>query len=264
MRSLDEREGGGIRESDNYEDVPETLTRLRGLDDSSSEARRLRQHVITRCLPLAEHIARRFQGRGEPIDDLEQIARLGLVNAIDRYDVTKGNSFVAFAVPTIMGEVRRYFRDSGWSIHVPRRAKEMQLAIGECVERLSQGLGRSPSAREIARDLDVPYEHVVSGLIARDAYQPASIDAAASDSEGLKLSDRMGGEDPALENAEGYVAIKPHLEALPERERTILYLRFFGGMTQTQIAARIGISQMHVSRILTRTLARLRSEVAEP
>lgn len=250
-------------DNDDYGDVPETLRRLRGLDDGSRQARRLRQQVIRRCLPLAEHIARRFQGRGEPVDDLEQIARLGLVHAIDRYDATKGNSFVAFAVPTIMGEVRKYFRDSGWSVHVPRRAKEMQLAIGESVERLSQDLGRSPSAREIARDLDVPYDHVVSGLIARDAYQPSSIDAAVSESEGIRLGDKLGAEDPALENAEGYVAVKPHLEALPERERTILYLRFFGGMTQTQIATRVGISQMHVSRILSRTLARLRREVAD-
>nr|WP_277952077.1 SigB/SigF/SigG family RNA polymerase sigma factor [Tomitella cavernea] len=223
-----------------------------------------RDGVITRCLPLAEHIARRFHGRGEPFDDLLQVARLGLVNAIDRFDAEKGDNFVAFAVPTIMGEVRRHFRDTGWAMHVPRRAKELHLAISSASERLAQSLGRSPSASEIAEELGLSMREVTEGLIARSAYQPDSMDAPPSaGTDGISLSDVVGDEDPELDNVEGYVAVKPYLDVLPPRERRILMLRFFGEMTQSQIAGRVGLSQMHVSRILARTLSQLREELRE-
>nr|WP_308339534.1 SigB/SigF/SigG family RNA polymerase sigma factor [Tomitella fengzijianii] len=243
--------------------MPGALRALRSSPSDSDHDHR-RDEVITRCLPLAEHIARRFHGRGEPFDDLLQVARLGLVNAIDRFDADKGDNFVAFAVPTIMGEVRRHFRDTGWAMHVPRRAKELHLAISSASERLAQSLGRSPTAAEIARELGLPIRQVTEGLIARSAYQPDSMDAPPSaGSEGLNLGDVVGGEDPDLDNVEGYVAVKPHLDALPPRERRILTLRFFGEMTQSQIAERVGLSQMHVSRILARTLSQLRDELRE-
>lgn len=244
---------------DEYDDIPAALRDLRTLGESDPERARLRARLIERCLPLAEHIARRFHGRGEPFDDLLQVARLGLVGAIDRFDADKGDSFVAFAVPTIMGEVRRHFRDTGWALHVPRRAKELHLDIARSTERLSQRLGRAPSAQEIAADLGVSAKDVADGLMARGAYQPESMDAPpSSETEGLNLGDVLGEDDPELESTEAYIAVKPHLDALPDRERRILVLRFFGGLTQSQIAERVGLSQMHVSRILARTLADLR------
>lgn len=252
------------RAGDDYADVPAALRELRSGDGAPGPAHRAEQRdrIITRCLPLAEHIARRFHGRGEPHDDLLQVARLGLVNAIDRFDPDKGGNFVAFAVPTIMGEVRRHFRDTGWAMHVPRRAKELHLAIGTASDRLAQRLGRSPSAGEIADELGLTVREVEDGLIARSAYQPDSMDAPPStETDGISLGDLVGEDDPELESVEGYVAVKPHLDALPARERRILILRFFGEMTQSQIAERVGLSQMHVSRILARTLRELRAQL---
>lgn len=253
--------GGAAHQRDEYADVPETIRSLRRLDPGSAAARRARDQVITRCLPLAEHIALRYRGRGEPHDDLVQVARVGLVNAIDRFDDARGADFVSFAVPTIMGEVRHYFRDSGWSMRVPRRVKELNLKISAATERLAQHLGRSPSPREIAADLGIGVDEVSEGLLARGAYQPDSMDATVrADGEGAELGDLLGAEDPELETVEGLAAIRPLIEALSERDRSILMMRFFRSMTQTQIAERVGISQMHVSRILSKTLSRLRAQ----
>lgn len=251
--------GGERRRRDDYADVPDRLVRLRAMDADSEPARSERDAVITRCLPLAEHIALRYRGRGEPHDDLVQIARVGLVNAIDRFDTSRGTDFVSFAVPTIMGEVRRYFRDAGWAMHVPRRLQELSQQISRSAEHLAQRLGRSPSPREIATDLDIPVSDVSEGLLARGAYETDSIDATVGDDgDGRSLGELLGADDPALDAVEGFAAIRPLLDTLSERDRTILFLRFFGSMTQTQIAERIGISQMHVSRILSKTLSRLR------
>lgn len=252
---------GKERRRDDYADVPERLRRLRELDPQSRPARRARDEVITRCLPLAEHIALRYRGRGEPHEDLVQVARVGLVNAIDRFDSERGRDFVSFAVPTIMGEVRRYFRDAGWSMRVPRRMKELNLQISGATDRLAQRLGRSPSPREIAAELGIPVADVSEGLLARGAYQTDSMDAAVrADGDGLALGDLIGEEDPELEKVEGLAAIRPMLAELSERDRAILMMRFYGSMTQTQIAERVGISQMHVSRILSKTLKRLRAQ----
>ncbi|MFF0813618.1 SigB/SigF/SigG family RNA polymerase sigma factor [Rhodococcus sp. NPDC003318] len=222
----------------------------------------LREEIVTRALPLAEHIARRFRGRGESYDDLVQVARLGLVNAVDRFDVSRGTDFVSFAVPTIMGEVRHHFRDVGWAMRVPRRMKDLHLEITKCVGALSQRLGRAPSASEIAAELDVPVADVAEGLLAGGAYHTMSIDAPVGDHEdNATLVDTLGDDDHALEKVDSFVTLGPALERLPERERTVLILRFFGGMTQTEIAERVGISQMHVSRLLSKTLAQLRTEL---
>lgn len=225
---------------------------------------RRRAEIIERCLPLADHVARRFAERGEPIDDLRQVARIGLVHAVDRFDVERGNNFLAFAVPTVMGEVKRYFRDSTWSIRVPRRAQEASMSIAKASEELLQTLGRSPRPSEIAAHLDLPVEEVIEGMVARSAYTATSIDAeTSSSSEGWTLADTLGDEDPRLDLVEEFVTLQPALEQLTERERTILTLRFFRSMSQSEIAKHVGISQMHVSRLLTRILQTLRTQVAE-
>lgn len=223
----------------------------------------LREELINRCIPLADHIARKFSGRGEPFDDLTQVARVGLVHAVDRFDVSRGSNFLSFAVPTIMGEVRRYFRDNTWAMRVPRRVKETHLRIGAAIDSLSQSLGRSPTAKEIAALLEIHPDEVTQAVIAGNAYQPSSIDAVSvgRDTE-ASLLDTLGEEESQFDRVEEYVAIRPLLAGLPERERRILTMRFFESMTQTQIAQRMGISQMHVSRILAKTLARLREQSA--
>jgi RNA polymerase sigma-B factor len=250
------------RVSDDYSDVVDTIGRLRGMAAKAPETERLREDVITRCLPLAENIARRFSGRGENHDDLVQVARLGLVNAVDRFDPEHGSEFVSFAVPTIMGEVRRHFRDAAWATRVPRRLKELHKSISDASENLSQRLGRSPSASEIAAELDLDVAEVTEGLLARGAYQALSTDSGAADDEiGAPLLETLGSDDPEYEHVESYVAIRPALAKLTERERRILVLRFFGSQTQTEIAKQLGISQMHVSRILASTLVKLRNEL---
>lgn len=253
-----------MRSSDDYSDVAASLQALSEISPDTPEFAESRDQVITRCLPLAEHIAARFRGRGEPHEDLLQVARIGLVHAIDRFDITRGEDFVSYAVPTIMGEVRRYFRDSGWAMHVPRRMQELHLMIARATEALSQRLGRAPTARELAVELGVSVQEVSEGLLVKGAYQTDSMDAAASGKDGgLRLSEVLGAEDPELESIDGYVALQPLLAQLPDRERRILMLRFFGSMTQTQIAEKMGISQMHVSRILARTLAQLRDALRQ-
>lgn len=252
------------RTSDEYADVTVTLTELISLGEGDPERTRIRDEVVERCLPLAEHIARRFDGRGEAFEDLLQVARLGLVNAVDRFDPERGSDFVSFAVPTIMGEVRRHFRDSGWAVRVPRRMKELHLSLSKATSELSQRLGRAPTASELADELDIPQEEVLQGLVAGNAYQTVSVDRPSpSGDDGLTLADTLGEYDQALDEVENHEALRPLLESLPPRERTVVLLRFFGNMTQTQIAERVGVSQMHVSRLLTKTLAQLREQLGD-
>jgi RNA polymerase sigma-B factor len=228
----------------------------------SAEFQRQRDKIVQRCLPLADHIARRFEGRGEPRDDLVQVARVGLVNAVARFDVNAGPDFVSFAVPTIMGEVRRHFRDNSWSIKVPRRLKELHLRLGAATADLSQRLGRAPTASELAKELDMDRNEVIEGLVAGNSYNTLSIDSGGSaDDEARAIVDTLGDVDAGLERIENREALRPLLDGLPERERTVLVLRFFEAMTQTQIAERVGISQMHVSRLLAKSLTRLRDQL---
>ncbi|MCM6776753.1 RNA polymerase sigma factor SigF [Nocardia sp. CDC159] len=246
-----------------YDDVTALFEELAAAGDDPARRATLRAELIHRCIPLADHIARKFSGRGEPFDDLTQVARVGLVHAVDRFDIARGSNFLSFAVPTIMGEVRRYFRDNTWAMRVPRRVKETHLRIGAAIDALSQTLGRSPTAKEIATELGISADEVTQAVIAGNAYQPSSIDAVSvgRDSE-ASLLDTLGEEESQFDRVEEYVAIRPLLAGLPERERRILTMRFFESMTQTQIAQRMGISQMHVSRILAKTLARLREQSA--
>ncbi|MGK2879541.1 MAG: RNA polymerase sigma factor SigF [Mycobacterium sp.] len=254
--------GSSSRPSSEYADVPDMFRKLAALDDGSKEFSRQRDRIVERCLPLADHIARRFDGRGEPRDDLVQVARVGLVNAVIRFDVNAGSDFVSFAVPTVMGEVRRHFRDNSWSVKVPRRLKELHLRLGAATSELSQRLGRAPTPSELAAELDMDREEVVEGLVAGSSYNTLSIDSGGGgDDDAPAIADTLGDVDATLDQIENRESLRPLLEALPERERTVVVLRFFESMTQTQIAERVGVSQMHVSRLLAKALARLRDEL---
>ena len=236
---------------------------LKSCPRTSAQFQRQRDRIVERCLPLADHIARRFDGRGEPRDDLVQVARVGLVNAVIRFDVNAGSDFVSFAVPTIMGEVRRHFRDNSWSVKVPRRLKELHLRLGAATADLSQRLGRAPTATELAAELDMDRDEVVEGLVAGSSYNTLSIDSggAAATRMRLRSPTRSATSISSLDQIENREALRPLLAALPERERTVLVLRFFESLTQTQIAERVGISQMHVSRLLAKSLTRLRDQL---
>jgi len=243
--------------------VIELFQALKELPDATPEFQRQRDAIVERCLPLADHIARRFDGRGEARDDLVQVARVGLVNAVIRFNVEAGSDFVSFAVPTIMGEVRRHFRDNSWSVKVPRRLKELHLRLGAATAELSQKLGRAPTPSELAAELEIDREEIVEGLIAGSSYNTLSIDGGSSSGteEAPAIADTLGDLDANLDQIENREALRPLLASLPERERTVLLLRFFESMTQTQIAERVGISQMHVSRLLAKSLARLRDQL---
>ncbi|AZG47590.1 SigB/SigF/SigG family RNA polymerase sigma factor [Gordonia insulae] len=236
---------------------------IQKLRDTTDEqiGRQMRAEIVERCLPLADHVARRFTGRGESFDDLVQVARIGVVNSVDRFDAERGGSFLSFAVPTVMGEVKRHFRDTMWSIRVPRRAKEASLNINKASDELVQRLGRSARPSELAEYLDMPLDEVIDGLMARSAYNAVSIDAESDDDEGRSIRDTLGEDDVHITQIDEIVTLRPALDHLPERERRIITLRFFHAMSQSEIAAEVGISQMHVSRLLTRTLSQLRDEL---
>jgi RNA polymerase sigma-B factor len=230
---------------------------------------RAREELVERFLPLARNLARRYAGAREPFDDLLQVASLGLVKAIDRFDTERGAAFSSFAVPTILGELKRYFRDLGWSVHVPRGAQEQALKVQEAQERLTSRTGRPPSVTDLAEYLELSVEDVLNALETAAAHHSASLDAPREDGEedSGTLVDAFGRDDPHYELVEQTVTISTAAEQLSARERRVLSLRFVYDMTQTQIAAEIGVSQMQVSRILRRALANLREltgQAAEP
>ena len=251
--------------SSEYADLTEMFRRLATLDKDSAPYRRQRDEIIARGLPLANHIARRFRNRGEPNDDLVQAARVGLVNAVNRFDPDNGAEFLAFAVPTMMGEVRRHFRDYGWAVKVPRRLKDLQGQMVRARAALSQELNRAPTASEIAKYLGIDRESVIEATIASSNYSTLSTDVQAGpDSEFRPIGDTMGDIDPNIDKVLALATVRPLIAALPERERLVLSLRFFDNMTQTQIAERMGYSQMHVSRLIAKALGTLRDQVKEP
>jgi RNA polymerase sigma-B factor len=238
---------------------------LRALAALPADDRRrasLRERAIEAWLPLSRHLAQRFHGRGEPLDDLTQIATVGLIKAIDRFDPEYGNDFAAYAVPTIVGEIKRHFRDRTWDIRVPRRLQELKLDINEATSTLAQQLGRSPMVSDIAEYLQRSEDEVLEGLDGARAYSAVSLQTLVGNGEdGTELGDLFGVEDHELALAEFRASLGPALESLGPREQKIVILRFFGNLTQTQIAERVGISQMHVSRLLTRSLATLRDHL---
>ncbi|MCV7416079.1 RNA polymerase sigma factor SigF [Mycolicibacterium litorale] len=256
-------QGSSPRQNSEYSDVAAMFRELQQLTPDTPTFQRQRDRIVERCLPLADHIARRFDGRGEPRDDLVQVARVGLVNAVIRFDVDAGSDFVSFAVPTIMGEVRRHFRDNSWSVKVPRRLKELHLRLGSATAELSQRLGRAPTASELAEELGMDRDEVVEGLVAGSSYNTLSIDSGGNsgNEDAPAIADTLGDFDMGLDQIENREALRPLLAALPERERMVLLLRFFENLTQTQIAERVGISQMHVSRLLAKSLTRLRDQL---
>jgi RNA polymerase sigma-B factor len=229
------------------------------LPDGDPERAKMRDELVSLHMPLVEYLARRFRNRGEPLDDLVQVATIGLIKSIDRFDTERGVEFSTYATPTIVGEIKRHFRDKGWAIRVPRRLQELKLALTKTTGELSQQLGRSPTVAELADKLEMSEEEVLEGLESANAYAAVSLDAPDSSEEGGgAVSDTLGEYDEALDRVEYREALKPLLDELPVREKKILMLRFFGNMTQSQIAVQLGISQMHVSRLLARTLAQLR------
>jgi RNA polymerase sigma-B factor len=221
---------------------------------------RARAELVERFLPLARKLARRYAGAREPFDDLVQVASLGLVKAVDRFDVSRGTAFSSFAVPTILGELKRYFRDLGWSVHVPRGAQEQALKVEEAQQLLTSKTGHPPTVEELAQYLELSVEDVLDALETAGAHHSTSLDAPRDDVDGesTTLAEAFGEEDRRYEFVDASVTIAAAARELSSRERRVLALRFVQDMTQTQIADEIGVSQMQVSRILRRALARLR------
>jgi RNA polymerase sigma-B factor len=237
----------------------ELFAELAKLDDSDPRRQRVRDELVEMHLALVEYLARRFRNRGEPLDDLVQVATIGLIKSVDRFDLERGVEFSTYATPTIVGEIKRHFRDKGWAIRVPRRLQELKLALAKATSDLSQKNGRAPTVAELALHLEMSEEDILEGLESANAYSAVSLDAPdAGDDDSPAVADSLGTTDESLEGVEYRESLKPLLEKLPPREKKILLLRFFGNMTQSQIAAELGISQMHVSRLLARTLAQLR------
>jgi RNA polymerase sigma-B factor len=225
-----------------------------------------REELLRRFLPLARKLARRYAGSREPFDDLLQVASLGLVKAVDRFDPARGNAFSSYAVPTILGELKRYFRDLGWSVHVPRGAQELALKVQEAQERLTNKTGRSPIVPELAEYLELSIEEVVEALEAAAAHHASSLDLPMNDGDGelRTLADRFGQEDERYEWVDATATIGAAARQLPERDRHVLALRFLEDRTQTEIAEEVGVSQMQVSRILRHALKRLTELTQEP
>src|SRR5215211_1336296 len=223
-----------------------------------------REELVERFLPLARDLALRYTYTDEPFDDLLQVASLGLIKAIDRFEPNRGTKFTSYAAPTILGELKRHFRDKGWALHVPRDLQERTLAVSHETERLSKRFGRSPKVREVAEGLGCTIEEVLEAQEAAASYEAASLDAptARDDDEAAPLVDMLGDDDSAYELVESRDAIASTWKALPDVERQVLELRFTSDLTQREIGERIGYSQMHVSRLLRRALNRLETAAA--
>jgi RNA polymerase sigma-B factor len=235
--------------------------------NASDEEEKLahRERLVDQHIGLVEFLARRFRNRGELVEDLVQVGTIGLLKAIDRFDLDREVEFSTYATPTIVGELKRHFRDKGWAVRVPRRLQELHLELTKVVSHLGQELGRSPTVNEIAETADISEEEVLEGLEIAQAYNFTSLDAPIDSDDGgsSSFAEQLGNDDEQLENLEYRASLAPEMQKLPEREQMILYLRFFKGQTQSEIAQKLGISQMHVSRLLNRTLAQLREALEE-
>ena len=248
-----------------HNDAPDTAEAFRTLAALPPGQQRdtLRGEIVEAWLPMADRLAGRFRNRGESYEDLRQVAALGLVKAVDRYDPALGNAFESYAVPTVTGEIKRHFRDHMWTLHVPRRVQDLRNRVRFACQDLSQSVsGRRPTVAEIAEHARMSEDDVRDGLEALESFTALSLDADLPGSaDGYSLSDALGAADPALDTVVDREAVRPRLAALPERERAILYMRFFGDMTQSRIAEQLGISQMHVSRLISRCCGRVREQV---
>ena len=245
------------------DEVREIFTAYQGASDEEERAKH-RERLVSQHIGLVEFLARRFRNRGEPVEDLIQVGTIGLLKAIDRFDLDREVEFSTYATPTIVGELKRHFRDKGWAVRVPRRLQELHLELTKTVGNLAHDLGRSPTVEEIAKAAGITEEEVLEGLEIAQAYNFTSLDAPIDSQEGsTSFAEQLGAEDEQLENLEYRASLAPEMAKLPEREQKIVYLRFYKGLTQSEIASRLGISQMHVSRLLTRTLAQLREALED-
>ncbi|QDY77082.1 RNA polymerase sigma factor SigF [Streptomyces qinzhouensis] len=235
------------------------FARLQELDEGTHEYAYVRNTLVELNIALVKFAASRFRSRSEPMEDIIQVGTIGLIKAIDRFELARGVEFPTFAMPTIIGEIKRFFRDTSWSVRVPRRLQELRLDLAKAGDELAQRLDRSPTVAELAEHLGLSRDEVVEGMAASNAYTASSLDAQheEDDSEGT-LADRIGYEDHGLEGIEYIESLKPLIAGLQPRDRKILSLRFVANMTQSEIGEELGISQMHVSRLLSRTLVRLR------
>ena len=221
-----------------------------------------REALVQRHLPLVRSLARRYAGRGESLEDIEQVGAIGLIKAIDRYELSREVALTTYATPNVVGEIKRHFRDKGWAIRVPRALQELNGKMGPTIERLTARLGRSPSIAEIAHEFQTTPEQVLEAMEAGSAYAPQSLSAGPDGDSELDPMETIGSEDVEFERTDERTSLEPALELLPDREQLILKLRFEEGLTQTQIAEKIGISQMHVSRLIRRSLERMRAQLS--
>jgi RNA polymerase sigma-B factor len=237
----------------------ELLARLTTLDPEHPERAGVRDELVVLHLPLVRYLAHRYRSQGESLDDVTQVGTLGLLKAVDRFDPERGTAFSTFATPTIIGEIKRHYRDNTWSLRLPRGLKERVLQVGRRTDELTVAAGRAPTVAELAEDLDLTDEEVIEAIEARHAYSAESFDPHPDAGH----DERFGVTEAGFESVEDLASLQPLLAALPERERAILALRFTEELSQAQIADRLGISQMHVSRLLARTLAQLRAGLAD-
>jgi RNA polymerase sigma-B factor len=252
--------GGLSTGGDDVEHAERTRTLLRRWHEDGDRA--ARQEVAELLLPLARSRARRYAGTGEPLEDLEQVASLGLLKAIDRFDLSRDVRFATFAVPTIAGELKRHFRDRGWMLRVPRDVQELSARVTRCREALTRERGRSPTVGEVAAALGQSDERVLDALRAADAYRMASLDEPLGDTDDGEVLDALGGEDQGFARAEERAMLSTGLDVLEPREREVVRLRYYEGMTQREIARAVGVSQMHVSRLIRRSVDSMRETIA--
>lgn len=259
----------GTRRSHDHHDAPDTEAAFERMTSLGAGPSRevLRERIVCAWLPMAIRLARKYRNRGEESEDLEQVAALGLTKAVERYDPARGNAFESYAVPVILGEIKRHFRDCTWDIHVPRRVQELRNRVRRAMQEVGQETGRTPGIKEIARHSGLSEEDVRAGMEAMQSYSSLSLDAemagGGSSSSGYTLLDTLGATETAYRQVIRRETVKPCLRRLPERERRILYLRYYRDMTQSSIADQLGISQMHVSRVLRATCEKVRREVEE-
>ncbi|WP_406000438.1 RNA polymerase sigma factor SigF [Streptomyces sp. NBC_00829] len=235
------------------------FARLESLEEGTHEYAYVRNTLVELNLALVKFAASRFRSRSEPMEDIIQVGTIGLIKAIDRFELSRGVEFPTFAMPTIIGEIKRFFRDTSWSVRVPRRLQELRIDLAKATDELAQRLDRAPTMNELAERLGLSRDEVAEGMAASNAYTASSLDAQHEEDDGEgALADRIGYEDDGLEGIEYIESLKPLIASLPPRDRKILSLRFVANMTQSEIGEELGISQMHVSRLLSRTLVSLR------
>ncbi|WP_157441256.1 SigB/SigF/SigG family RNA polymerase sigma factor [Actinoplanes awajinensis] len=242
----------------------EIVDRMTALDHADPRRAVWRQQAIEAWLPMARRLARRYANRGETSDDLQQTASVGLIKAIDGFDPARGSDFVSYAIPTVLGELKRHFRDRAWTMRIPRRLQELRLAISAARHVLEHCLQRPATVADLAAHLEVGEEAILEALESGHAYRPSSLHMPVDAEQNLELGDTLGVQDPGFAMTDFAVSLPPAMNCLPERERRIVILRFFGGQTQKQIAEQVGISQMQISRLLTAALAKLRAELDGP